>query len=68
MKDGWHKIQGYLVFVEDGIVKRGRTEGWNAVATWPYRTSRTSSGWWLDDTMTVSAFSARVRRGTAMMT
>lgn len=33
MKDGWHRIKGYEVFVEDNCIIRG-TAGNNT--TWPY--------------------------------
>lgn len=64
IKDGWHVICGYEVYVENGIVIRGIREDYNGsrVSAYPYRACR--SGGWDHDTMSVDAFRAGVKRGT----
>ena len=59
----WKEILGNEVYVEDGFVLRGVSNG---VAVYPYRKSR-SGGWDLEKRLTESAFRSGVRRGTIRM-
>lgn len=64
-KDGWTRIAGYTVYVEDGRVRRGvKNDGQET--SYPYIASK-QGGWDLDQSMTPDAFRAKVRRGTAKM-
>lgn len=65
VKDGWHEIAGYTVFVENGEIVRGMTSD-KQRTTWCYRYNR-SGGWDKEDSITVDAFRAGVRRGTIKM-
>lgn len=78
IRDGWHMICGYHVYIEKGCVIRGMTDGWQSKTTYPYRTHyewrdsiggkrRIESG--LDNCsgISVAAFQAGVRRGTICM-
>lgn len=69
ISDGWHKICGYDVYVEDDRVLRGVTDDRNRGprTTWVYRTSR-HGGYESAGKVTVDAFRAGVRRGTIIMT
>ena len=69
MKDGWHYIYGYFVYVEDGfvirgIVNRGRISERTAYV---YRYNPKLKIWNSSLIITVNAFRAGVRRGTIMM-
>lgn len=66
IRDGWHTICGYEVYVEDGYIMHGVTGGWQSVTTWPYRACK-HGGWDATGPITVDAFRAGVRRGTIMM-
>lgn len=64
VKDGWHKIKGYDVYIENGYVLRGTLgEGSSYRPAYVYRAckdgSYTSAG-----KLSVDAFSAGIRRGT----
>lgn len=72
IKDGWHVILGYEVYVENGLVIRGIKEDSNGspVTAYPYRAQMKKcyygqfiSGWYQED-MSVDAFRAGVKRGT----
>ena len=63
VKDGWHSIGGYTVYVDGGLVNRGVTGG---RPIYPYRV-RPDGVWTKDKGMTVAAFRAAVRRDTARM-
>lgn len=65
IKDGWHVIAGYRVYVENGCVQHGLTSDGQRT-TWPYRKSK-YGGWDNDKGLTVDAFRAGVARGTVMM-
>ena len=62
-KDGWHKVYGYDVYVEDGMVKRAITNG---VTAYPYRSSK-NGGWDLDTYMSLDALRAGLSRGTIVI-
>lgn len=67
-KDGWHKIAGYEVYMEDGYIIRGMTgTGARQRPTYVYRASR-DGGWDREDRITPNAFRAAVKRGTVKMT
>ena len=66
MKDGWHKICGYEIFVLDNKLIRGvGNTGYYMTTTYPYRKAK--EGWDREYYMTVDAFKAGVRRGTVRM-
>lgn len=67
-KDGWHKIAGFNIFVENGRVMRGIRHDINGseVTAYPYRASK-NGGWDNDAGLTVEAFKAGVRRGTVTL-
>ena len=68
MKDGWHKISGFDVYVEDGKIIRGTKEDSNGsiIPAYPYRACK-EGGWDLEQYMTVNAFRAGVYRGTVTL-
>lgn len=66
MRDGWHKICGYDVYIESDRVIRGTIEKYQGISTvYPYRLNKygcvNCSG------LTVAAFRAAVRRGSVIM-
>ena len=63
VKDGWHNVYGYFIYVEDGEVKRGMCDG---VYVYPYRKSR-NGGWDIDTHMTLDALRAGLSRGTIIL-
>ena len=66
MKDGWHKVYGEDVYIEDGKVLRGTTgHGFTYRTTYPYRW--TGDGYTVDTGITVDALRAGMRRGTIAM-
>ena len=69
ISEGWHKLCGYDVYVEDGYVVRGVTDDWKQGlrTTWVYRASK-YGGYDSAGKVTVDAFRAGVRRGTIIMT
>lgn len=65
MKDGWHKICGYDVYVENDKVLRG-TKYNGTLSAYVYR--RVNEREWANDYgITVNVFKAGVRRGTIKM-
>lgn len=67
IKDGWHTICGYEVYVEDGYILRGvSSTDWRQVPTHVYRACK-PSGWSSTGPITVDAFRSGVRRGTISM-
>lgn len=65
-EDGWYKVSGYEVYVEDGVIVRGVSADGQRT-TYPYIKCKTG-GW--DNAsrcLTVSAFRSRVARETARM-
>lgn len=71
MKDGWHTISGYEVYVEDGYILRGIKYDQNggALPAFVYRRDRTKAGiqvngWTSEDKISPEAFRAGVRRDT----
>ena len=67
IKDGWHIIQGYKVYVEDGKILRGILGEGNAQRTaYPYR-KNPRGGWDSESGLTVAAFKAGISRGTITM-
>lgn len=69
VKDGWHTICGYSVWVEDGKVRRGVAEvNGERCAVYPYRwLGKPHNCFTSDPYMSVDAFRSAVRRGTAQM-
>lgn len=64
MKDGWHVVSGYNVYVENGKVLRGTLgEGITLRPAYIYRASR-YGGWDKEEAVTVGAFRSAVNRGT----
>lgn len=67
MKDGWHIVCGYSVYVEDGKILRGTSgKGNSMTTTYPYRRSR-YGGWDNESGVTVNAFRAAYRRDNMRM-
>lgn len=64
-KDGWHKIAGYEVYMEDGLIVRGMSDD-RKRSVYVYRMSRLG-GWDLEYNITPDAFRAGVRRGRIKM-
>ena len=65
MKNGWHTISGYEVYIENDRVVRGLNED-EMRTIYPYRVSR-KYGCVNDAGLTVNAFRAGVKRGTVEM-
>ena len=71
MKDGWHTIAGYEVYVEDGQIIRGIKYDQNGgqLSAHVYRQDRARSGracglWTSEEKITPDAFRSGVWRGT----
>lgn len=62
--EGWFKVYGYMVLVEDGVVICGYSLESGPYTLYPYKA--TATGWELAD-MSLAAFRARVKRGEACM-
>lgn len=68
IKDGWHKLAGYEVYVEDGYVIRGvvsEFHGLSQHSVYPYE--RCIYGGWSKCTPLAITFTSRIRRGTLIM-
>ena len=65
VKNGWHTISGYTVYVEDGKVLRGLSTD-KQKAVFPYRAVK--DGWTSASGLTVDAFRSGIRRDTIIMT
>ena len=66
MKDGWHVLQGYDVFVENGYIVRGMKDNCQLPA-YVYRSSK-FGGYKREWRITPAAFVAGVKRGTIILT
>lgn len=64
VKDGWHVIAGYTVYVENGKALRGLSTD-KQRAVFPYRAVK--DGWTSASGLTVGAFRSGVRRDTIIM-
>lgn len=66
MKDGWHIVCGYEVYVEDNRIRRGVKKDYNGslVPAWPYRWLDEYNCWTEECGCTVSAFRSGFYRGT----
>lgn len=66
MKDGWHTISGYEVYVEDGFIRRGIKYDQNggALPAFVYRWSKKLNCWSSEDKISPEAFRSGVKRGT----
>lgn len=60
---GWHKVNGFDVYVEDGEVKRAIRDG---VTAYPYRKSK-YGGWDIDTHLTLDALRAGLARETIII-
>ena len=69
MKDGWHKICGYDIYIEDNKVIRGSLgSGLNYRPAYPFKHYKGCSGWHnVAGELTVSAFRYGIKRGSVMM-
>lgn len=67
-RDGWHKLQGYDVYIENNQILRGLKTDRNGgeVTAYPYRLSR-YGGWDNCAGISVDAFIAGVRRDTIIL-
>lgn len=68
-KDGWHKIAGYEVYMEDGYIVRGTLgTGVNYRSAYVYRwCGAPYNAWVREDSISPDAFRAAVKRGTVKM-
>ncbi len=64
-KDGWHKICGYNVYIENDKVLRG-TKSNGTLPAYVYRRVNERT-WSHEENITVNAFRAGIRRGTIRM-
>lgn len=66
MKNGWHRLQGYDVAVEDGKVVRATMQDSNGgrIPAAAYRWSNRNNCWVNAMPISAAAFSAGLRRGT----
>lgn len=69
MKDGWHTISGYEVYVEDGFIRRGIKYDQNGgvLPAFVYRWDRTLKCWNSEEKISPDAFRAGVRRESIRM-
>lgn len=68
MKDGWHTILGYEVYVENNKVLRGTLgEGVTYRPAYPYRWDRTSNCWIQTIKMNINTFRNGINRETVKM-
>ncbi len=66
IKDGWHNVGNYMVFVEDSKVKRG-TDDKVTRTVYPYRWSKKLRCWTIDDGVSLAALRAGINRGTMIL-
>ena len=68
IKDGWHNICGYSVYVEGGYILRGIDTDSNGgqIPVYVYRASR-HGGYDREERITPAAFRAGMARGTVIM-
>ncbi len=64
-EDGWYRVYGYKVYVENGKVIRGMTEDCQRT-TYPYVDCK-YGGYDLCTSLSLSAFRQRVKRDKAFM-
>lgn len=69
LRDGWHMVAGWEVYVEDGRILRGVMEDCNGsrVPCYPMRRDRRDARVWDRETLTPAAFRAGLARGTVRM-
>lgn len=65
IRDGWHTIAGYNVYIENGYIKRGLSND-GSRTTYPYSSGK-YDGWDLDTYMTPDNFRRKVKNGSATM-
>lgn len=61
MKDGWHKVYGWSVLVENGKVIRGINPE-RDLPVYPYKATR--NGWDICQSLSLAAFRKRMANGT----
>lgn len=66
IRDGWHKVYGYDVYVLEGKVIRG-TKRAGTLPAYPYRHINGGKAWISDREMSLAAFAAGVKRGTVRL-
>lgn len=64
MKDGWHTILGWEVYVENGNIFRGIDK---EKTYYPYRWNKKYNCWVNDAPLSVGVFRAGMNRGTIKM-
>lgn len=70
LRDGWHMVAGWEVYVEDGRILRGVMElcDGSRVTCYPMRHDRRRDVWgWDRKPLTPAAFRAGLARGTIRM-
>lgn len=69
MKDGWHTILGYDVYVENNKVLRGTLgEGSTYRTAYPYKWNKTHRCWIKNTGVSVNSFRNGVKRESIVMT
>ena len=63
MKNGWHKILGNDVYVEDGFIVRA-TKSDGQIRASVYRWSKSYNAWIIENRITLATFRSGVKRGT----
>ena len=63
IRDGWHNICGYSVYVDGGYILRG-TKAEGTLPAWVYRWNRQMGCWVREEKISVDAFRAGVKRET----
>lgn len=64
--DGWHKICGYDVYIENGEIVRGVSDDWSR-PLYVYRLCRNGDGYDREEHITPAAFRAGLKRGTVKL-
>lgn len=68
MKNGWHKILGYDVYIEDNKVLRGTLgEGSTYRTAYPYKWDKTHRCWIKNTSVSINSFRNGVKRESMVM-
>lgn len=68
MKDGWHTILGYDVYVENNRILRGTLgEGSTYRTAYPYKWDKTHRCWIKNAGVSVNSFRNGVKRGSMVI-
>lgn len=68
MKDGWHTILGYDVYVENNRILRGTLgEGFTCRTAYPYKWNKTYRCWIKNTGVSINSFRNGVKRESMIM-